>query len=138
MKKNVESIKQILKSHGPVTTLFYEVDSEKITNYKKGVYIPDNNCGYSGDHEGVPYFLDTVENKYVPFNHAVAIVGYGFEQNDSGEKIDYWIVKNSYGSDWGEDGYIKFAAGKNYCGIETYIKFFENNLKFTDDSLAIK
>ena len=94
-------------------------------NYKEGVYVPDYNCGNYDDVEGIPYFLDQV-GKYHKVNHAVAIVGYGSEENESGEKMDYWIVKNSWGSDWGEDGYIKFAAGKNHCGIETYIEFIEN------------
>jgi len=43
-------------------------------------------------------------------NHGVAIVGY-----DSSAK--YWIVRNSWGSTWGEQGYIRMAMGKNLCGL---------------------
>ncbi|XP_055823943.1 zingipain-2 [Solanum dulcamara] len=50
-------------------------------------------------------------------NHAVTLIGYDVEQN--GEK--YWIVKNSWGTIWGESGYIKIKRGSNdnggMCGI---------------------
>ncbi|EDL93862.1 rCG24317, isoform CRA_b [Rattus norvegicus] len=47
-------------------------------------------------------------------NHAVLVVGYG-EESD-GRK--YWLVKNSWGRDWGMDGYIKMAKDwNNNCGI---------------------
>merc|ERR1711890_35542 len=43
-------------------------------------------------------------------NHAVACVGYDTNQN-------YWIVRNSWGTSWGESGYIRMVKGKNMCGM---------------------
>jgi len=47
-------------------------------------------------------------------NHAVVIVGY----NDIG---GYWIVKNSWGSNWNDDGYFKVGYGE--CSIENYVYY---------------
>jgi len=39
-------------------------------------------------------------------NHAILAVGYGTDA-DSG--LDYWLVRNSWGNDWGDNGYVKIA-----------------------------
>ena len=62
------------------------VDASNWSPYKSGVF---SNCGKN-------------------LNHAVLLIGY----EDSGT----WIVKNSWGTGWGENGYIRLAAG-NTCGI---------------------
>eukprot|EP01060_Flectonema_neradi_P026742 TRINITY_DN35_c0_g1_i1.p1 TRINITY_DN35_c0_g1~~TRINITY_DN35_c0_g1_i1.p1 ORF type:complete len:786 (+),score=185.26 TRINITY_DN35_c0_g1_i1:1640-3997(+) len=45
-------------------------------------------------------------------DHAVLIVGYGI---DNGQK--YWLIKNSWNANWGENGYIRLERGSDQCGI---------------------
>ncbi|KAL2781216.1 cathepsin L2 preproprotein [Daubentonia madagascariensis] len=52
-------------------------------------------------------------------DHGVLVVGYGFEGTDS-NNTKYWLVKNSWGREWGWNGYLKIAKDKdNHCGIAT-------------------
>jgi len=45
-------------------------------------------------------------------NHAVVAVGYG---NEDG--MDYWLIKNSWGADWGDNGFFRMQRGVNMCGV---------------------
>ena len=56
-------------------------------------------------------------------DHGVLLVGYGaagFAPIRLKEK-PYWIIKNSWGENWGENGYYFICKGKNICGSESMV-----------------
>jgi cathepsin L len=89
-------IKLIVTNIGPVAVAMHV--SKKFIHYQSGIYT-EPNCPRT-------------------INHAVLIVGYGTENGQ-----DFWIVKNSWGSAWGEDGYFRILRGANHCGIALYATY---------------
>ena len=72
--------------------------------YRSGVYDPVDCCD---DGECTMYDLD----------HGVLAVGYGTDE-ETGE--EYFLVKNSWGSNWGDEGFVKMVRGKgSKCGVAT-------------------
>jgi C1A family cysteine protease len=71
------------------------VDASNWKFYEGGIF---NNCRSEPEH----------------MNHGVLLVGYDEES---------YIIKNSWGTRWGEDGYIRLAKKGNVCGIANSASF---------------
>merc|ERR1739842_76399 len=57
--------------------------------------------------------IDASQSSFQFYSDGVLAVGYGIEEGQ-----DYWLVKNSWGTQWGDEGYIKMARNKdNQCGV---------------------
>ena len=97
VENNEEIIKQILYEKGPLSVL---LDATQLQFYKGGIW--------DGHISGPP----AAGCKKQEMNHAVLLVGYGEE-----EDTPFWIVKNSWGQSWGEQGYFRIVRGANTCGI---------------------
>ena len=68
-------------------------------------------------------------NPLLAINHAAVLVGWGYDK-DSNQP--YWILKNSYDADWGEDGYAKLSMELGENGYGTCGLYTEQNYPLTD------
>ncbi|AFZ78980.1 Papain family cysteine protease family member protein [Theileria equi strain WA] len=106
--KNADIREHLLK-HGPIVASF--TISRDFLFYGEGIF--DGSC----------------KGK---ISHSIVIVGYGYDIN---HKTKYWIIKNSWGSGWGESGFFKMVDEvvnkEYYCSIRSYAYGLEANPKAT-------
>ncbi|XP_068626090.1 cathepsin F-like [Battus philenor] len=95
---------QYLYLYGPLTAA---INSKSMETYTNGIDEPtDDSC--SPSH----------------LNHAVLIVGYSaYIAPDTGKTTPYWIIKNSWGTKWGDNGFYYLVRGRNACGIASDVSF---------------
>jgi hypothetical protein len=98
---NINSVNPVAGDEGSIYTALQSAplsiccDAEPWQNYQGGI-LTANECGDSIDH-------------------AIQLTGYSPQQGG------YWIVRNSWGADWGENGFIWLQWGQNTCGITSEV-----------------
>jgi len=94
-----------------------EMENVILTNpVSTSVSATGNWGGYGGGVLDDPACCDAAydSNCVYNLNHAILVVGYG---HDSSSGMDYWIIKNSWGSRWGDGGFMKLKKGTGHCGV---------------------
>jgi cathepsin L len=87
-----EALMDAIANHGPLSV---SVDASNWESYRSGIF-------------------DGCNQENPDINHGVQLVGYGTENGK-----DYWIVRNSWSSVWGENGYIRLARNSELrCGMD--------------------
>jgi len=99
IQNDVHQIQLELITNGPVEAAFTVF--EDFPNYKSGVYQHVHGGALGG--------------------HAIRILGWGEVQSEvaNDDPVPYWLVANSWNSDWGDEGTFKILRGEDHCGIES-------------------
>jgi len=96
VQNDYDSVLTALATIGPLAVNVWAMPFQ---GYRSGVFT---GCNYKTNMD---------------IDHVMQLVGYG---TDAGK--DYWIIRNSWGSSWGENGYIRVARDKqslSTCGLDT-------------------
>ncbi len=119
--KNIkEDIKKHIYTTGPVLGGFHVFDNFKKSHGKftksKGIYL--EYLDYTGESDFKVIQPGTKDNEWKG-SHAVAVIGWGKEKiraldpknsyKEAVIDVEYWICRNSWGTEWGDYGYFKIA-----------------------------
>lgn len=98
-----ENIYNDLREHGPLVVSL--APNYLFSVYRSGIFDGDNNIWNK---------LKVKQPEWQRVDHSVVLVGCGIENG-----IEYWLIQNSWGEHWGEQGYMKLRKGKNLINIES-------------------
>lgn len=99
---DLSALKIAIAQNGPVA-VGIDASHRSFAFYSFGVYY-EPQCG----------------NKEEDLDHAVLAVGYGTMNGQA-----YWLVKNSWSTHWGDDGYVLMSQKDNNCGVATDATFVQ-------------
>jgi len=93
--QNEATLQQSLYTSGPVSIC---VDASVWQTYVSGILTPASGC----------------QSAYTALDHCVELTGWGI---DAATSTQFWSVRNSWATSWGEAGYIRLSYGTNTCGV---------------------
>lgn len=98
---DVDAIKTAIMTYGVVDAAVYV--TTLFQDYSGGIFSDNyNTCNTSPCYNAIT-------------NHAIALVGWGHDATEG----DYWILRNSWGSSWGENGYMRISVNSAHvdCAV---------------------
>ncbi|KAI1701201.1 papain family cysteine protease domain-containing protein [Ditylenchus destructor] len=93
--RDEDQMAKALVAHGPLSIAMC---GSPIQNYKRGVFKPK-------------------DQEHCAINHGVDIVGFGTTTIRGIDNEPYWVIRNSWGVGFGEEGYMRLYRGKNYLKV---------------------
>jgi len=111
-------------SVGATISSFTDVSSGSEVDLQTAVVQQPISVAIDASHNSFQLYLKGVyyekECSSTSLDHGVLTIGYGTTSNST----DYWLVKNSWGTTWGIDGYIQMSRNRgNNCGIATMASY---------------
>jgi len=98
-----EKILEELKQNGPFVVSISP--GYLFSTYKEGIY----------DENVITWKqLNIQKPEWEKVDHSVVLVGFGIENG-----VEYWVICNSWGEQWGMNGYMKLKKGKNLMNLES-------------------
>ena len=104
-----DAIKTAIMTYGTVDAAVYVTTD--FQNYSGGVFS-DNSTSCTGS----PCYNSQI-------NHAISLVGWGHDAT----KGDYWILRNSWGNTWGENGYMRISVTSAHVGCSIAYLVYNSN-----------
>lgn len=104
LSQKEQEIQTEIMTNGPIQATF--LVHEDFYMYKSGVY----------QHLKL---AERKDPKYAKSGyHSVRILGWGVDQSSG---LKYWLADNSWGPEWGENGYFRIIRGDNHCNVESFL-----------------
>jgi len=106
---DIDAIKTAIMTYGVVDAAVYV--STAFQNYSGGIFTDSyTTCSSSPCYN-------------TPTNHAISLVGWGYDATYG----DYWILRNSWGSSWGEGGYMRIKATSARVGCSVCYMVYQDD-----------
>lgn len=108
---------------------WYQLPAQSAVAIKKGL-AEKGPLAVLINRDQIPYYTGGIDRATdcdaSHVNHGMLLVGYDYDANNE----MYWILKGSYGSSWGENGYYKIYSADGACGIQSMVTHLKpSNLK---------